>query len=87
MSVAFTLDWHWDEPLWPLARLGTPQATDIARLFTVRRCFWCGLELIGPGGDSLMALHMEQEHVGHDVLYTSYPPAMGLEQRGSGRDA
>jgi hypothetical protein len=77
-----TLDWHWDEPLWPVASFhGT--AADVARLTTVRRCFWCGAEFLA--GDEILRAHSDAVHRGQPLTFTVYPPTFGIVPKG--RDA
>ena len=67
--------------------MGTQAAAEIAHIFTLWRCFWCGTDYIGPQAASMLAIHTSIEHAGRDAKFTIYPPAMGLEQLGGGRDA
>ena len=76
------VNWHWDEPSWPLARFRSEKAEYVAGRLTVYRCFWCRKDFRAEDAESFMEQHTAEHHFGKPVQYTAYPPTMSLDVRG-----
>jgi hypothetical protein len=74
-----SVDWHWDQPVWP-SRMRT--ADWFTRRFTLWRCARCGIEFMGDAGQEQLDLHMGAHHPGRPAVFTVYPPSVGLRPRG-----
>ena len=77
-----SVDWHWDEPLWP-NRARMPSC--VAERFTLWRCARCGTEVAGGQAWERLRDHHETTHPGKPMVFTVYPVSVGIHPRG--RDA
>ena len=78
------VNWHWDEPCWPVAQFKSEKAEYLARQLTIYRCFWCRLDFRKvEDAESFMAQHTVELHRGKPVQYTAYPPTMSLDIKGA----